>query len=201
MGEEPEHANSRGSHSRLEGTLALREPSFTGNVASTTLVGKKVKLRPKRLQDAVTDYGWRTDTELCHLDAAPPMKNSFEEFLSDYTEQLRHPVPGLRFAIETQDGKHIGNLSLFNCDDGKKKAELGIMIGDKAYWDQGYGKDAVTTVIDYVFTQTTWQNVFLKTLDWNIRAHKCFERCGFISKGMLHYNGCDFIIMEISRQG
>jgi len=177
----------------------LRGPSFTGNITTTTLVGKKVKLRPKRLQDAAADYVWRTDAELCHLDAAPTMKNSFEEFLNDYTEQLRYPAPGLRFAIETQDGKHIGNLSLFNCDNSKNEAELGIMIGEKSCWNQGYGTDAVTTVIDYVFTQTPWQSMFLKTLDWNTRAHKCFEKCGFIRKGTLHYNGCNFIIMEISR--
>jgi RimJ/RimL family protein N-acetyltransferase len=73
------------------------------------------------------------------------------------------------------------------------------MIGDKAYWGQGYGTDAVLAILDYVFTQAAWQSLFLKTLDWNMRAHKCFEKCGFVRKGTLDYNGCTFIIMEISR--
>lgn len=168
---------------------------------SPTLIGKKVKLRPKRLQDAATDYSWRTDAELCHLDAAPLMESPFEEFLKDYAEQLHFQGHGLRFAMETLNGKHIGNLSLFNFDDDKKEAELGIMIGDKAYWGQGYGTDAVLAALDYVFSQTTWQSLFLKTLDWNMRAYKCFEKCGFVRKGTLHYNGCNFILMEISRHG
>jgi RimJ/RimL family protein N-acetyltransferase len=75
------------------------------------------------------------------------------------------------------------------------------MIGDKAYWGQGYGTDAVLAILDYVFNQAAWQSLFLKTLDWNMRAHKCFEKCGFVRKGTLDYNGCNFILMEISRPG
>jgi RimJ/RimL family protein N-acetyltransferase len=162
-----------------------------------TLAGKKIKLRPKCIQDAATDYKWRIDPELCHLDAASTIDNSFNEFLDRYREQLRFPAPGLRFAIETMDGRHIGNCTLFNVDDSKKEVELGIMIGEKNCWAQGYGTDAILTLLNHVFTQTDWQKVFLKTLDWNIRAQKCFEKCGFTSNGSVSYNSLNFILMEI----
>jgi len=168
-------------------------------VNTPTLTGKKIKLRPKYIQDAATDYKWRIDPELCHLDAASTIDNSFNEFLNHYREQLRFPAPGIRFAIETMDGRHIGNCSLFNADEGKKEVELGIMLGDKTLWGQGYGTDAILTLLNYVFTQTEWQNVFLKTLDWNIRAQKCFKKCGFTSKGIVSYNGLSFILMENSQ--
>jgi RimJ/RimL family protein N-acetyltransferase len=163
------------------------------------LTGKNIKLRPKCIQDAATDYNWRIDPELCQLDAASTTDSSFKEFLEHYREQLRFPVPGLRFAIETMDGRHIGNCSLFNVDDGDKKVELGIMIGDKTFWGQGYGTDAILTLLNYVFTQTDWQNVFLKTLVWNVRAQKCFKKCGFTSNGTVRYSGLNFILMEISQ--
>jgi RimJ/RimL family protein N-acetyltransferase len=163
------------------------------------LTGKKIKLRPKSIQDAATDYKWRTDPELCHLDAASTIDNSFQEFLEHYREQFRFHVPGLRFAIETTDGKHIGNCSLFNIDDNKKATELGIMIGEKTFWGQGYGTDAILTLLNYVFTQTELQKVFLKTLYWNVRAQKCFKKCGFTSNGSVSYNGLNFILMEISQ--
>jgi len=164
-----------------------------------TLTGKKIKLRPKLIQDAATDYKWRIDPELCHLDAASTIDSSFKEFLDRYREQLHFPLPGLRFAIETMGGKHIGNCSLFNADDSKKAVELGIMIGDKTFWGQGYGRDVILTLLNYVFTQTDWQHVFLKTLDWNVRAQKCFKKCGFTSNGMVSYNSLNFILMEINQ--
>jgi len=162
-----------------------------------TLTGKKIKLRPKCIDDAATDYKWRIDPELCRLDAASAIDSSFQEFLYYYKEQFNYSGPGLRLAIETMDGRHIGNCSLFNVDEDKKEVELGIMIGDKTCWEQGYGKDAIFTLLNYIFMQTGWQNVFLKTLDWNVRAQKCFEKCGFTHNGTLSYNGLNFILMEI----
>ncbi len=77
------------------------------------LTGNKVKLRPKRLEDAVNDYSWRQDAELCRLDAAPPILCSFNEFLENYIEDLQRLNRSYRFAIETLEGKHIGNCSYF----------------------------------------------------------------------------------------
>jgi len=178
----------------------LRRPSiFEVLTRPLILVGNKVRLRPKRLQDAANDYSWRRDIELCRLDATTPTLSSFEEHLRGYAEELHHPSRGYRFAIETLDGRHIGNCSYFNIDETKGGAELGIMIGDRAYWDQGYGADAILTSLDHIFSQTKLERIYLKTLNWNVRAQKCFEKCGFAPCGQLIHGDHSFIIMEISR--
>ena len=164
-----------------------------------TLVGNKVKLRPKRLQDAASDYSWRTDTELCRLDAAAPVLGSFGEYLRSYAEELRYPGPSARFAIETMDGRYIGNCSYFNVDKTNRQAEIGIMVGDRAYWDQGYGADAVLTLVNHIHSQTGLERVYLRTLSWNLRAQKCFRKCGFVPCGQLIRADHDFIIMELRR--
>ena len=163
------------------------------------LVGNKIRLRPKRLQDATNDYNWRMDTELCRLDATTPISISFVEYSKVHVEELRHPGPGCRFAIETLDVRHIGNCSYFNVDTVKGEAELGIMIGDRDYWNQGYGTDTVLTLIKHIFLQTKLERICLKTLNWNIRAQKCFEKCGFKPCGQLVRRDYNFIIMEIRR--
>lgn len=176
-----------------------RPSTFKALVRPPVLVGDKVKLRPKRIQDAVNDYGWRTDTELCELDAALPTSSSFKEYLRGYAEELHHPGPGCRLAIETVDGRHIGNCSYFNINELNRDAELGIMIGDRAYWNQGYGTDAILTLLDRVFSQTKLERIHLKTLNWNVRAQKCFLKCGFVPCGELTRGDHSFIIMEIRR--
>ena len=169
---------------------------FAGVKKPPQLIGNKVKLRPKHLKDAANDYSWRQDFELCKLDAAPPIRCSFEEFLQNYLEDLHHLNQSYRFAIETLDGRHIGNCSYFNLDDTKKEAEMGIMIGDRSYWNQGYGADTITTTLNYFFSSTNMKRVHLKTLTWNTRAHKCFQKCGFIPCGKMIHGEYTFLLME-----
>lgn len=161
----------------------------------------KIKLRDKRLADALDDYAWRIDPELAELDATPLLTSAFDEYLADYACELRYPSPTRHsFAIETLDGKHIGNCVYYNIDKAKGEVEMGIIIGDRDYWDKGYGTDAATTLLNHIFHQTKLNRIHLKTLTSNPRAHKCFEKCGLVPCGKLTKNGYDFTLMEIHRQ-
>lgn len=165
------------------------------------IAGSKIKLRDKRLADALNDYIWRTDPELAQLDVAPLLTTTFSRYLSDYAHELRYPSPiRHQFAVETLEGKHIGNCSYYGIDETKGEAELGIMIGNRDYWDKSYGADTVTTLISYIFRQTNLKRIYLKTLDSNIRAQKCFKKRGFTPYGHLVRDGFSFILMEINRK-
>lgn len=164
------------------------------------LPGKLTVLREKRLEDASRDYDWRCDPELARYDAVSPLRISFDNFLPHYRFELEHPSPyQVRFAIEDQAGKHIGNCMYYNLDLDKKQAELGIMIGDRDYWGVGYGTDAVKTMVGTIFSTTAVERVYLSTLDWNYRAQRCFEKSGFVRCGSYSWNSSRFIVMEIRR--
>ena len=165
------------------------------------IIGSKIILRDKRLADALDDYTWRTDSELAHLDAAPLLTITFTRYLSDYTSELRYSASTKHpFAIDTLDGKHIGNCVYYGVNEARGEAELGIMIGNRDYWDKGYGADTVTTLVSYIFRQTNLKRIYLKTLDWNGRAQKCFKKCGFTPYGHLVRDGYSFVLMEIHRK-
>jgi len=165
------------------------------------IAGSKIKLREKRLADASNDYAWQTDPQLAQLDAAPLPTISFSQYLADYASELRYPSPiRYRFAIETLEGEHIGNCTYYGIDETKGEAELGIMIGNRVYWDEGYGADAVTTLVNHIFHQTKLNRIYLKTLNSNTRAQKCFRKCGFTSYGRLKKDGYNFVLMELHRK-
>jgi len=165
------------------------------------IIGSKIVLRRKKLADAPDDYTWRTDPELAHLDAAPPLTITFQEYLSGYTSQLRYlPSTRRQFAIDTMDGKHIGNCVYYDVNETKGEAELGIMIGNRDCWDKGYGADAVITLVSHIFHQTNLRRIYLKTLDANNRAQKCFQKCGFTPYGHLNEDGFSFVLMETHRK-
>ena len=165
------------------------------------LKGNKVVLREKRLEDAKNDYKWKTDGELTRLDATSPLNVTFSEYLSGYAEELRYPIlMHRRFAIETEEGKHIGNCMYYNIDGNKREAELGIIIGDRYYWDKGYGADAVATLVKQMFEEPNLEKVYLHTLERNSRAQRCFEKCGFTVCGHTVRDGHRFIIMELRKK-
>ena len=165
------------------------------------LRGEKVILREKRLADASDDYRWRCDDELARLDAAPPLRMGYQEFLRLYQEELLYPSPwSRRFAIETLDHRHIGNCMYYDIDPVRGTAELGILIGERQYWERGYGTDVVTTLLCHIFTTTPITKVYLHTLEWNRRARRCFEKCGFALKKTVRRNGQNLVYMEITQE-
>jgi RimJ/RimL family protein N-acetyltransferase len=74
------------------------------------------------------------------------------------------------------------------------------MLGNRDRWDKGYGADAVITLVSHIFHQTSLQRIYLKTLDSNSRAQRCFQKCGFTPYGHLAKDGFSFVLMEILRK-
>ena len=164
------------------------------------ITGTRIKLHNKKLSGARNDYTWQTDSELAQLDAAQVLTISFAQYLLEYAWELYLSSPARRgFAVETIDGKHIGNCSYYNIDETKGEAELGIMIGNRDYWDRGYGADTVITLVSRIFRETNLNRIYLKTLDSNTRAQKCFAKCSFVRYGCMTRDGYNFVLMEIHR--
>jgi len=168
---------------------------------SQEIRGKKVLLRRKKLEDAWTDYAWKQDPELARLDATIPLDLPFSMYLVSYAEELnQYDGRTHTYAIETLDGKHIGNCSYYNLDRDRREAELGILIGEASCWDSGYGTDAVATLVRYAFRKESLRRMYLHTLVKNIRAQCCFRKCGFVPGRRVARAGYDFIRMEITEQ-
>ena len=162
--------------------------------------GTKIVLREKRIEDAATDYAWRTDEELASLDATRPLNMSYKDFLKYARDELTYPSPrSKRLAIDTLDGKHIGNCMYYDIDNRLGETELGVMIGDRDYWSKGYGTDSVDSLLAHIFTTTTLTRIYLHTLDWNHRARRSFAKAGFQELREVRRSGMDFILMEILR--
>ena len=138
---------------------------------------------------------------MASLDAAFPLTMSYDRFLKLAQDQMRYPTPGSHhFATTTLDGKFIGNCMYYDLDSVKMQAELGIVIGDRDYWSNAYGYDAVTTLLDHCFNEKKLERVYLHTLEWNKRAQRCFEKCGFTQVRPVRRMSHDFILMEVFRE-
>ncbi len=101
-----------------------------------------------------------------------------------------------------QNGKVIGNTEL-RLDKDNKKANWGIVIGEKKYWNKGLGQDTLRIVIKYCFNTLKFNRFELMVYDGNIKALKCYTKCGLRLEGTkrqcLYRNGkyMDGIIMSM----
>ena len=183
--------------------MRIRKSSLAAGfkpLRGSAITGKRVRLREKKMTDVRNDYAWQRNPELAKFDAVPVLEMPFPIYLLDYTAEIKKPRPNrFALAIETFEGKHIGNCTCYDIDEKKAEAQFGIMIGDAEYRDKGYGGDVVNTMVDHVFRTTSLNRIYLKTLDWNLRAQKCFMDCGFMPCGETKRNGYNFIFMEIFR--
>jgi RimJ/RimL family protein N-acetyltransferase len=89
------------------------------------------------------------------------------------------------FAIEAKDGTYIGNIGLHDVEHENRRAELGIMIGNKAYWGQGYGTDAIQALLGWAFDYLNLNRISLRVYAYNERAIRCYEKCGFQHEGTM----------------
>ena len=84
---------------------------------------------------------------------------------------------------DTIEGAHIGSVGL-RILPAHKNAELGIMIGDKRYWNKGYGSDAMRVILRYGFDRLQLHRIGLKVYSYNPRAYHVYKRFGFKKEGV-----------------
>ena len=99
----------------------------------------------------------------------------------------------VRLAIEA-DGKLIGMCCLYNYTP--TTVEMGIRIGDKNYWNRGYGTDAVTLLTDYAFKTTKAQFVLAKAVVGNDRARACYRKCGYVEYSYTAIASLNYVLMH-----
>jgi RimJ/RimL family protein N-acetyltransferase len=110
------------------------------------------------------------------------------------------------YAIVTAEGEHIGNIGVHDVDWRSRSAEIGIMIGEPARQDQGYGAEAIRALLRHLFDHMGLNRVSLSVFADNPRAIRCYEKCGFVQEGRLRQadfrDGCyvDELVMAILRE-
>lgn len=150
------------------------------------IVGKKVRLRPIEREDLPRFVEWFGDPEVRrHLSMFLPFSLAQEERWFEALLERLEKRTLVALTIETLDGVHIGNIGLHNIDWKDRHAELGIAIGERDHWDQGYGTDSIRTMLRVAFDEMNLHRVFLRVHTDNARGIRCYQKVGFKTEGTL----------------
>ena len=152
------------------------------------LVHGSVHLRPAEREDLPLFVRWLGDARTTRtLAIRSPLSLALEE---GWFERLLERQGGnhWHFVIcRAVDGRPVGAMDLHEIDYVNGSAGLGIMIGDPADTNQGYGSDALRALIAFGFGELRLERIWLDVYDFNARARHVYERVGFVAEGVLRH--------------
>ena len=140
------------------------------------MIGQKCYLSPIDLNDVEKFTEWLNDLEVTKNLVMFPYMISIEnerEFLEKLSKEHTYSI------IDITTNELIGNCGYDSIDHINQTAGIGIFIGNKNYWNKGYGTEALILLIDYGFKALNLHNIFLNVYSFNERAIRCYEKVGF----------------------
>ena len=144
------------------------------------IVGEKCYLSPISLEDIPKYTNWLNDLEVT---ISTTLYSRIMDMESE-NEALVELKKGYNFAVRLiQTNELIGSIGLNDLDLLHRNAELGIMIGSKNHWRQGYGQEAIALLLDFTFNLLNLKNVYLKVMEYNTPAIGLYQKMGFKEAG------------------
>ena len=140
------------------------------------LVGKKCYLSPMDINDAEKYTEWLNDLEVVsNLSIYNSVINTEMEktILEKLSKEHNYSI------IDIKTNELIGSCGFIETDHLNQASEIGIFIGNKNFWNKGYGTEALSLLIDYGYKALNLHNIMLKVYSFNERAIKSYEKIGF----------------------
>lgn len=152
------------------------------------LLGKRIRLRAAEKEDIHAFLRWVNDPEVTeNLVLVSPMSRFEEERW--YETMMKQPASEHVFVIEIkeqstkEDYCPIGTCQFHNIDWRNRSAEIGIMIGEKSFWDQGYGSETMLLLLEHGFGTLNFHRIWLQVYAKNKRGIRAYEKAGFLYEG------------------
>lgn len=149
----------------------------------------KIILRKMTSEDIELYHSWRNDVEV--MKSTSPFLDIYH--IDETGEFVKQVILGSKSAksyiiVEKEHNKPIGITSLINIDYKNRNAECIIDIGDKNYWNKGYGTETMKLLLNYSFLEMNLHKISLRVFLFNDKAIKLYEKIGFKHEGRLREN-------------
>ncbi len=156
--------------------LHIRQTAFPRKTRRTVL-------RMHEKIDIDNWVSWLNDDEVVKwTSVSPPLTYADEEEFFDDTRANFHCLP-VSICLK-EDQKPIGVTSLELDPLNLKSAAFGIIIGEKTFWKQGYGREVMREIFSVGFNELGLERIHLDVFDNNKAAIACYDACGMRKVGL-----------------
>lgn len=151
------------------------------------IYGERIRLRALERSDLELFVKWLNDPEVTRgLSHVAPLSFAAEE--NWFEGMLKRPIHEQPLMIDVHLGEEwlpVGDLGFSTIDWRVGSAEFGIVIGEKAYWDQGYGSEAIRLLLGHGFGTLRLNRICLRVYATNERARRAYQKIGFQEEGLM----------------
>ena len=134
---------------------------------------------------------WQRDSELHRLlDTGPAQLSSEKMIRESFDQQVAEgsKLERYSFSVRTlEQDKFIGFLSLW-VNLIHREAWVGLGIHEREFWSKGYGTDMMKLCLQYAFAELGMERVSLGLHEYNPRALRSYEKCGFRFEGRTRHD-------------
>lgn len=152
-----------------------------------------IELRCLQPAEAGPAYlGWLHDPEVNrYLEVRHALPQQLAD-LQAFVESVNQSPDSILFGIFLVNGPHVGNVKLGPVNALHRRADVGIILGDKGQWGRGLASRAIRLISAYAFDQLALQRLSAGCYDSNQGSLRAFVKAGYQHEGTLAgYWQCD----------
>lgn len=166
-----------------------------------------LRFRPVEKMDLKLLHEWENDFELIMYSRSNPMSfvnmAQLEKKYEEWVKDEKH----FHFIVEIGEKKEAIGIARIRLEEwGRvKTAEIGTYIGKKKWRGKGVGRRITVALLEMAFNQLNVDRCEAWSVEYNDRAHKALEACGFKKGGIMReaafvngrkWNGLHFDILR-----
>ncbi|MDP3024290.1 MAG: GNAT family protein [candidate division Zixibacteria bacterium] len=152
---------------------------------------ERLLLTPHTLANVECMHLWENDADLLYYndnqpeDREPDTLEDIQQYLTEIMQD--NPVPKtIYYAVHKKANQQlIGYGMIALIDRYNHQCKLGIVIGEKQEWGQGYAKEVLQAVITYCFTTLDMNRIGAECYAINERSIRLIEHLGFKREGVV----------------
>ena len=138
--------------------------------------GKLIRLRPPRAEDAEVMITWFEDMEVTRFlfITNPPSLEAEREWL----DRMARDPNSLLWVVES-DGRAVGTTGIHEINWREGWGTTGTVLGDKAVWGKGLGRELMGLRTRYVFTRTPLRKLKSAYIEGNVASARAQAAAGY----------------------
>lgn len=144
------------------------------------------------MKDSIEDYTimskWLSDVNVLQYYEGRDKSFTVDKIMEKYAPRVQYSSKVIPCFIQFNQ-VYIGYIQYYELtEEDKSEYEyeekeiiygIDLFIGEIQYWNKGIGSKALKNVIEMLKKEKNINRFIIDPQAWNIRAIKCYEKCGF----------------------
>ncbi len=140
---------------------------------------ERLYLTPLHLDHVPYFVKWFNDPGVFGYQRDMGYQTTPEEQMQWVLESQRNPTQRIFSIFYHPENQLIGDGGFINLDFENRKGEIGLVIGEKQYWDRGLGAESIFLLCQYGFEALKLHNIMAEHFSVNPKSLPLFQKLGF----------------------